>query len=359
MIKVTKRKDGRYMKRVSVKGNMKTIYGNSPDEVIDEYIRIKYEDKKGTLSSNTYTFKEWSEIWLNSYKTDIQPTTKKDYQSLLSIHAYSEIGNMKLDKIKQVDITNILQKMSNKGITKRRNELLILIKAILNKAVENDLINKNVALGITLKKHKSKEKQVISSDIINCLKIESRNNEKAFMILFLIYTGLRRGELCSLTKDDIDLKNNLIRINKASSFPHNQPVIKTTKNEETRYVPIFNIIRDDLKELLKTKDNYVFTNKNGNKMSAICIRRKLESINKLLNKTLNEGKDDKDKKDYTITLHQTRHTFASILHDAGIDVKQAQQWTGHKDIRVLLDIYTHLNKNQNQIAVEKVNNFLS
>lgn len=359
MIKVTKRKDGRYMKRISVKGTLKTIYGTTPDEVIDEYIRIKYEDKKGTLTSNAYTFKEWSEIWLDSYKTDIQPTTKNDYRSILKIHAYPEIGNMKLDKIKQVDITNILQEMSNKGITKRKNELLILIKSILNKALENDLINKNVALGINLKKHKSKEKQVISDDIINCLKNEAHNNEKAFMILFLIYTGLRRGELCSLTKDDIDLKNNLIRVNKASSFPHNQPVTKTTKNEETRYVPIFNIIKNDLKELLKNKKDYIFTNQNGNKMSAVCIRRKLESINKLLNRKMNEGIDEKNKKDYTITLHQTRHTFASILHDAGIDVKQAQQWTGHKDIRVLLDIYTHLNKNQNQIAVEKVNNFLS
>jgi integrase len=358
MIKVTKRKDGRYMKRVSIKGNLKTIYGNSPEEVVDEYIRIKYENKKGTLASNTYTFKEWTEIWLDSYKTDIQATTKNDYRSLLRTHAYPQIGAMKLDKIKQFDITNVLQEMSNKGITKRKNELLILIKSILNKAVENDLINKNVAQGITLKKHKSKEKQVISDDIIKCLKNESESNEKAFMILFLIYTGLRRGEICSLTKEDIDLKNNLIRINKASSFPHNQPVTKSTKNEETRYVPIFNIIKDELKQLLKTKEKYIFTNKDGNKMSAVCIRRKLESINTLLNKKMNEGKEEKDIKDYSITLHQTRHTFASILHDAGIDVKQAQQWTGHKDIRVLLDIYTHLNKNQNQIAVEKVNNFI-
>ena len=357
MIKATKRKDGRYMKRVSIKGKIKTIYGSSSEEVINEYIRLKYEDKKGTLTSNNYTFKEWSEKWLDLYKTDIQQTTKNDYRSILSLHAYPEIGNMKLDKIKQIDITNVLQIMDQKGISKRKNELLILIKAILNKAVENDLINKNVALGINLKKHKSKEKQVISDDIINCLKMESSNNEKAFMILFLIYTGLRRGELCSLTVDDIDLKHNLIRVNKASSFPHNQPITKSTKNEETRYVPIFNVIRDDLKTLLKTKKEYLFTNKNGNKMSAVCIRRKLESINNLINKKMNEGLTEK--KDYSITLHQTRHTFASILHDAGIDVKQAQQWTGHKDIRVLLDIYTHLNKNQNQIAVEKVNSFLS
>ena len=358
MIRVTKRKDGRYMKRISVKGNLKTIYGSSPEEVIDEYIRIKYENKKGILANNTYTFKEWSEIWINSYKTDIQPTTKKDYISTLVLHAYPEIGNMKLDRIKQVDITNILQKMDNKGLTKRKNELLILIKSILNKAVDNELINKNVANGIVLKKHKSKERQVISDDIINCLKNESHYNENAFMILFLIYTGLRRGEICALTKDDIDLKNNLICINKASYFPHNQAIIKSTKNEETRYVPIFNVIHDDLKLLLKEKDKYVFTNKNGGIMSEICIRRKLESVNNLINKKLNEGKQEKERKDYTITLHQTRHTFASILHDAGIDVKQAQQWTGHKDIRVLLDIYTHLNKKQNVMAIEKVNNFL-
>ena len=85
-------------------------------------------------------------------------------------------------------------------------------------------------------------------------------------------------------------------------------------------------------------------------MSLTSIRRRLES-------TLNKLNKNSDKK-IEFTLHQLRHTFACILYKAKIDVKQAQVWTGHKDIRVLLEIYTHLDSQDNQDSIDKVNQFL-
>lgn len=358
IISTTKRADGRYMKRISVDGKLIPIYGHSHEEVVDKYVSMK--QNKDNLKINSYNFQQWADKWLDSYKTDIQDTTKNGYKRMLQNHVYPIIGKAKLDKIKQVDIVEIIQAMDSKGITKTKNEILILIKDILEKAIDNDLIYKNVAKNIKIKRHKSKEKQVIPTEVINCLKTYSRGNETLFMMVFLIYTGLRRGEITALTKNDIDFDNRIITINKSTKFPHNQPVIKSTKNEETRYVPIFNVIYDELKEFVKNKNDYLFTSATGKPMTAICLKRKIESINLFLNTKLNEGiENEDDKKDYSITLHQTRHTFASILHDAGIDVKQAQLWTGHKDIRVLLDIYTHLDKNQNSLAIDKVNDFLA
>lgn len=356
-ITTTKRKDGRYMKRISIDGKLIPIYGHSHEEVVDTYMSMKQKQNENNLKLNSYNFQEWAEKWLISYKTDIQDTTKANYKRILKNHIFPVIGKMKLEKIKQVDIANIFQIMDSKGLTKTKNEGLILLKDIFDKAIDNDLIYKNVAKNIKIKRHKSKEKQVISPEVINCLKLHSHDNEKAFMIIFLIYTGLRRGEITALTKNDIDFDNKIITINKSAKFPHNQPIIKSTKNEETRYIPIFDIIYDDLKDFVQTKKDYIFTTANGKIMTAVCLKRKLESINLFLNKELN--KENEEMIDYSITLHQTRHTFASILHDAGIDVKQAQKWTGHKDIRVLLDTYTHLDKNQNSLAINKVNDFLA
>lgn len=351
LVSTTKRSDGRYMKRISVNGKLIPIYGHTHEEVVDKYLSMKEEQNRNNLKINSYTFEEWTNKWLNLYKTDIQDTTRRDYESKLKLHVFPFIGKMKLERIKQLDIVNIIQIMDSKGITKTKNEVLILIKDILDKAIDNDLIHKNVAKTIKIKKHKSKEKKIIPSNVINCLKNHSQNNKNAFMMLFLIYTGLRRGEVTALTKKDIDFENRIIKIDKAAKFPHNQPIIKLTKNEEIRYVPIFDVIFDELKKYCENKNDYIFTTAKGKTMTSACLKRKIESINNLLNKELHEN--------YSITLHQTRHTFASFLHDAGIDVKQAQMWTGHKDIRVLLDIYTHLDKNQNEIAINKVNTFLS
>ena len=62
--------------------------------------------------------------------------------------------------------------------------------------------------------------------------------------------------------------------------------------------------------------------------------------------------------DIYFTAHILRHTFACILYKAGIDIKQAQVWMGHKDIKVLLGIYTHLDSQDNQKSIDKVNQFL-
>ena len=74
-----------------------------------------------------------------------------------------------------------------------------------------------------------------------------------------------------------------------------QPEIKDTKNHENRKVPIFDILYERLKIMKEDHSNHEY-------------------------------------------VFQSKHTFACILYKAGIDTKQAQQWTGHKDIRVLLYI---------------------
>ena len=59
---------------------------------------------------------------------------------------------------------------------------------MLTKAVENDYIYKNVALGVTIKKHKAPEKIPLTDTTIATIKELSKSNDNAFMVLFLIYT---------------------------------------------------------------------------------------------------------------------------------------------------------------------------
>ena len=55
------------------------------------------------------------------------------------------------------------------------------------------------------------------------------------------------------------------------------------------------------------------------------------------------------------TAHQLRYTYATMLYDAGVDVKSAQKFLGHSDIRVTLKIYTHLFDDKEQAAVDVLN----
>ena len=53
-----------------------------------------------------------------------------------------------------------------------------------------------------------------------------------------------------------------------------------------------------------------------------------------------------------------RHTYATILFDANVDVKSAQKFLGHADIEVTLTIYTHLTKHKEDQAIAALNNHL-
>lgn len=351
----TTRKDGRLMKRVSVNGKLKTLYSDNAKDLEKQYIEYKHLDNKGVeLENETITISAWADEWIKTYKKNVTKGTYKMYSDIVRLYIKPNIGNIKLKKLKQSDIVNLVNILEEKKLTKTITDTLILIKSMLNKAVENDYIYKNVALGITAKKNIKPEKKPLTSETIDKIKEIAKTNDNAFMILFLIYTGLRRGEVIPLQYKDIDIGNKLININKAVYIDTNQPEIKDTKNHESRKVPIFDILYDRL-ALMKGEhgnNEYVFPSKHNKIMSQTSIRRKLDNVLYLLNK------DKKDNDKITFTLHQLRHTFTCMLYKAGIDAKQAQLWTGHKDIRVLLDIYTHLDSQDNQQSVDKVNQFL-
>ena len=54
-----------------------------------------------------------------------------------------------------------------------------------------------------------------------------------------------------------------------------------------------------------------------------------------------------------------RHTYSTMLYDAGVDVKSAQKFLGHADITTTLKVYTHLSEQKEQQAINALNAHLS
>ena len=319
----TIRKDGRLMKRVSVDGKIKTLYSDNVKDLERQYIEAKHLSNKGIIVDDEgITFKQWSDKWLALYKSDKEQATIDMYKTTLRLHINPCIGNMKLKNIKQIDIINILNQMEKKNITRRREWALLTIKQILQSAIDNELIYKNVAASIKIKKHKSAEKKPLSANVIDRIKKLSENDFDVFMILFMIYTGLRREEIVPLQYKDIDIDNKYITINKAVHFSKNQPIVKKTKNEDIRKVPILDILYDKLKNLKKDHKNseYIFHNKLNNMMSETTLKRKITSVLNRLNQDYKkEQMQENEKFELTednkikFTYHQLRHTYVFFI----------------------------------------------
>ena len=183
--------------------------------------------------------------------------------------------------------------------------------------------------------------------------------------IMLLYTGLRRGELLALRWEDIDRKNKVIHINKAVYFAGNTPRLKLPKSEAGRRDVV---LLDALLEYLpEGQQGYLFGD--DAPLTKSSIRKRWLSWCKAAGLATSEEvkrhRNDKNNRDYVtlkwtpdITPHQLRHAYATILFDAGIDEKDAQELLGHASIQVTRDIYTHIRQRRREKTAEKINTFL-
>ena len=244
MFKYTTRKDGRFMKRVSVDGKLKTLYADNVKDREKQYIELKYMSNKGiTVDDKNMTVSTWADKWVETYKSDKEQATIKMYKDTIRLYIKPTIGNIPLKNLKQADIVDMLNVLTEKGITRRKDFALLTIKQILEKAVDNDYIYKNVTKNIKQNKHVAKEKQMLTSLEIDYLKDVAENDDRCFMVLFMLYTGIRREEVAPLLYKDIDTDKWLVTINKAVHWEKNQAEVKKTKNKSIRKLPIVKNIK--------------------------------------------------------------------------------------------------------------------
>lgn len=359
MAKTKKRTDGRYCKNVTIGRNLngtlkrKMIYANTQKELALKVAELKLQIENGTLTTDEkMTLEKWSYKWLETYKNNIATNSIKNYKTIITNHIAPELGCIKLKDLKEQQIQLLINKKANEGLTRTVDYLIMTLKQILDKAVKNGYMIKNVASDIQKPKYVKQTKTSLSTNDIDVIKKASKEHRGGPFILTLLYTGMRRGEIIPLTWNDVDFNNRLIRISKAVELVHGRPVIKETKTYSSiRTIPMVNVIYELLKEQKKiSKSIYVFTSTYNN----------IHTQNSL--KTLMNGFKNKCSEiagyDFNFTLHQLRHTCATMLYNAGVGIKEAQDWLGHSTVSITMDIYTHLDKSKKEEALSKMNKYV-
>lgn len=244
---------------------------------------------------------------------------------------------------------------------------LLTLKQILKKAIANDLLRKNVADEVKIIKHVPKEQKPLSNQIIELiLELPNELDPSVLMMKFIMTTGTRPEEVSPLEKDDI-LDTQKVDINKVVDLESKDLKIDYyTKNKDTRQIPLITFIYNDLVEhISKSNNKLLFPNTRGTLKSRYSFRRDLERFLRILNKyyeekikQMNPDFQLTDENKISFTLYQLRHTYACILHKAGVPLKEAQSFMGHKDLKVLLNIYTHIDEEDVENASNELNKYV-
>ncbi|MEG0823690.1 MAG: site-specific integrase [Erysipelotrichaceae bacterium] len=220
--------------------------------------------------------------------------------------------------------------------------ILLTLKQIFEQAIDDEIIIRNPCRAVARPRYRKPKKRALTRDEIKMINSAQLTLRERMYVNMLYYFGLRREEALALTKKDFNLRSNVLSINKALVFISNKGVIKDTKSVSSdRVISIQSTIKPFIREYLKHLDgDYLFT-------SLIDKQLITESSFKKMWKSIMTKFDDAadelclDQID-GLSSHTFRHNYATMLHSAGVSVKEAQYLLGHSNSSITMDIYTHL-----------------
>jgi integrase len=163
-----------------------------------------------------------------------------------------------------------------------------------------------------------------------------------------MYAGLRHGELRALRWDDVDFDEGKIHVRR--SFDPIAGPIDVKSKAGRRSVPMLGALRKILVE------HKLATGRSGD---ALVFGRTAElaftpsAIYKRARKVWKAAKLTE------IGLHESRHTFASWMIAAGLNIKQISVYMGHADVKTTLNIYGHLLSDDAERAAERLDEYLA
>jgi integrase/recombinase XerD len=213
--------------------------------------------------------------------------------------------------------------------------------------IETGTLKKNSASCFIFSSEKERKDRIIFTQSEIQELYEVAENLQEINILNLAYgCGLRAGELVRINKEDINLQENLVIVEKGKNNKRRIiPVSEKIKNELSEF--LFSIENKSVKSVLSVgnfKEEALFLNIENRRMQAKSF---VIILKKLLQKT-EFGKRFTKLELQKIGMHTLRHSIATHLLENGMKLEQVQYFLGHNQIETT-EIYTHINQNQLKI----------
>lgn len=311
------------------------------------------------------TFNKYVELFLKEKSATLSAMTIQGYRQSLKRPA-AEFGEMKLEDIDYLMVKKFITDMQAGQRNKRNKKPLAhgtivsyytVLHTLFESAVENDIIQSNPMQRMKKPKPRKddipKEKVVYSESevayIIDCL-----NNEPLkwrALVLFMIDSGCRRGEVAGLKWEEIDFKTGKVNICRNAQYTKEKGVyISTPKSHKSREIIINQPVLQVLKEwkrqqtLLyfgqgKSTDGFCFTQHEGELMNPNTITEYIRKFGQRYNLP-------------GMHPHALRHTMATISIANGADVVSISKKMGHCNPSVTLNIYSHANEEAQRRATD-------
>lgn len=365
--RLKKRKDGRYL----CKANGIVFYGYTEREAKAK--RAKYlADLAQGLDPNgvNATLEAYAQKWLPIYRSECCEKSYTLYAKVLDEFILRFPIGTKIKDIKKTDIVayyNTLSNFSPSYISKH----VTTIRGLFEAARDDGLIPKDPTLNVeppegiggqyAHRPIEDWERELVHQ----MLHVEYQAQGKTIhghpfapAAMAMLYQGLRVGEALAFDIDrDVDIKNGRVYVRENLSFADTRRGrLKAPKTKQgVRDMPLF----PSFKEAIEGKHGRLVQAARGGDVTESVFNSMWRSYKYQMSVLLNKGVQKRwapegTFKEISIRTHDFRHSFVTMLCDAGVDIKTAMSWVGHSDEKMIRQIYDHLTRQREKAAEKNV-----
>ena len=310
---IQRRTDGRWWTRYYDKDKKQhSVYGRTQQECLQKLKEALKNTEKKTVEG-PLTFGTWKDTWLRLYK---EPTLKAStlYQTKRYLGKMQCFFDVPLTDLTPLRLQEFLMSIE---APRNRQHYLDVLRDCLNKAVKNDLLQKNPCDNLQLPKYKSKRSKALTHEEELRFVAACEKDPYGMQFLLCLFQGLRIGETKLLTLQDFDVAKLTLKIDKALNDQYKPDTPKSETSN--RMLPLFRRTSEAMEKMpfrMARSDKQVYDH-----FKSICREANVEGY----------------------TVHSLRHTFATRCAEAGIAPSVTQKWMGHSTVDMTLNVYTHVN----------------
>ncbi len=366
---ITRRSDGKLLAQVWSKRERKRIgkvFGARELAAAKMWRRDTQTalDRREIVAGHSPTLREASRMFLDGVtdgtirtrsRQRYKPSTIARYRRALERHLLPQLGSVELNDIRTGQLEQLVGKLQAQGLAANsvRNAFMPL-QAIYRWALRRELARMDPTNGVELPLNRGRRDRFVpGEEIERRLAALPANDRPLWASAF--YAGLRYGELMALRWSDVDIASGVIHVQ--LSHDPQAHITGTPKSAAgVRKVPIPGPLRDHLMQHRMRRDP---------QQPLVFSRWSLGGRKRGPDGPFNASAIYQRARRYwepqgigSVSLHDCRHTYASLMIAAGENAKALQTYLGHSSITTTYDRYGHLMPGAERESADRLSAYL-